>query len=161
VSFGTGSSSSSILLLLVVSIAVAVAVAVVAVTMVRIRRRRRHSIVEAFLVFLVSLPQTLTGFIDGSFVRYGTPVPRRPALFQKPTSLLFHRLHNRLANEQLGVLGTSSVQRAIGADQAAVPFVTGMVIRHATATAENVLKRVNSNTCMYVSKSVSSIVELS
>jgi hypothetical protein len=96
--------------------------------------------VEGFLLFLVSLAKSLTGFIDGSFVFNSTPVTGRPALFQKSTSLLFNRLNNRLAYEQLGVLGASSVQRAIGADQAAVPFVTGMVIRHAAATAENILR---------------------
>jgi hypothetical protein len=121
VSFGTG-SSSSILLMGIITGAIVM------------------HVVEGFLLFLVSLTKALTGLIDGSFVRHGTPVTGRSALFQKATSLLFHRLHNRLTDEQLGVLGASSVQWAIGADQAAVPFVTGVMIGHATATAENILK---------------------
>jgi hypothetical protein len=122
VSFCTGSS-----ILLAITVGISIAVIVIHIT-------------ESFFLFLVSLTKSLTGFIDGSFVRNGTPVTGSPALFQKSTSLLFNGLNNRLAYEKLGVLGASSIKRAIGADQAAVPFVTRVVIRHATATAENILK---------------------
>jgi hypothetical protein len=64
---------------------------------------------EGFFLFLISLTKSLTGFIHGSFISNGTPVTGCSALFQKATSLLFHRLHNRLADEQLGVFGASSV----------------------------------------------------
>jgi hypothetical protein len=91
------------------------------------------------LTLALSFTQALRRFIDGSLVRDGIPKTRAQIAFQKASLLLFDGLHNGLGHEQLGMFGTSAVQRSIAANQATVPFIAGVVIGHAPASAQDVL----------------------
>lgn len=86
-----------------------------------------------------SLAQSLRGLIHGPFVGHRKPKARLYIAFHKSSVLLFDGLHNGLGHEELGMLGTGAVQGTIASNQTTVPFVARVVIRHAPATAQDVL----------------------
>jgi hypothetical protein len=55
----------------------------------------------------------MRGIVDGTFVRHSGPQAGLLVKFKESAALLLHGLNDRLADQYLGVLWVSTVQRTI------------------------------------------------